>query len=316
MEPFLVNGAPSIDSGWLLNPDPDLYSSWEEFAKQLFWDYMLGEAFVLATAWYATGWPARFHVVPPWLVNVEMLGGRRAYSIGSVKLAPQELLHLRYQSTVDDARGHGPLEAGGARVTAAEVLMRYATKLVAGGGIPPSVLTSEEDLTDEQAAKYKAQWVAARLSSIGEPAVLSGGMKWEATVANPKDMALLELSQFNESRIAVMLGVPPFLLGLPSGGDSLTYTNANEIFSYHWRAGLRPRVKPVMRGLSEWLLPRGTQIELNADDYVQPGPKERAETAAIYNGIIDAQGNPALTVEEIREAERLDNATPAGGPLG
>ena len=31
-----------------------------------------GEAFVLATACYSTGWPARFHVVPPWYVNVEL----------------------------------------------------------------------------------------------------------------------------------------------------------------------------------------------------------------------------------------------------
>ena len=38
-----------------------------------------GEAFVLATARYATGWPARFHVVPPWTVEVDMGDGRRRY---------------------------------------------------------------------------------------------------------------------------------------------------------------------------------------------------------------------------------------------
>ena len=27
-------------------PDPDLYTSWDEFAKQLWWDYQMGEAFV------------------------------------------------------------------------------------------------------------------------------------------------------------------------------------------------------------------------------------------------------------------------------
>ena len=58
----------TLIADWLTNPDPDVYTSWEEFAKQLFWDYQLGEAFVLATARYATGWPARFHVVPPWYV--------------------------------------------------------------------------------------------------------------------------------------------------------------------------------------------------------------------------------------------------------
>ena len=47
--------------------------------------------------------------------------------------------------------------------------------------------------------------------------MLSGGLQWKAVQVNPKDMALLELSQYNEARIAVLLGVPPYLVGLPAG---------------------------------------------------------------------------------------------------
>ena len=75
MPPYLVDAAPSLSADWLDNPQPETYTAWEEFAKQLFWDYQLGEAFVIATAYYATGWPARFHVVPPWSVEVEMVNG-------------------------------------------------------------------------------------------------------------------------------------------------------------------------------------------------------------------------------------------------
>ena len=42
-----------------------------------------------------------------------------------------------------------------------------------------------------------------------------------------------------------------------------------------------------MAGLSGWLLPRGTTVEVNQDAYVQPEPKVRAETAQIYNAIRD-----------------------------
>ena len=31
---------------------------------------------------------------------------------------------------------------------------------------------------------------------------------------------MLEIAQFTEARIAVLLGVPPFLVGLPSGGST------------------------------------------------------------------------------------------------
>ena len=65
-----------------------------------------------------------------------------------------------------------------------------------------------------------------------------------------------------------------------------------------------------MAALSGWLLPRGTRVELNRDEYIQPGPYERAQTAEILNAIVDAEGNPALSVQEIRDAERFDNSTP------
>ena len=53
-------------SDWLNNPDPDLYTSWEEFAKQLFWDYQAaGEVFILTTARYANGVPGPVPCRPP-----------------------------------------------------------------------------------------------------------------------------------------------------------------------------------------------------------------------------------------------------------
>ena len=312
MPPYLVGASGSLDAGWVRNPNPDIYTSWEEFAKQLFWDYQMGEVFVLMTADYATGYPARFHVVPPWTVNIEMGAGTRRYSIGTLDVTA-DLLHVRYKSTVDDAHGHGPLEAGAARMVADATLMRYAQQFVAGGGIPTSILTHPEELTAKQSSDLQAQWVQARMSSIGEPAVLSGGVGYEAIQSNPRDMALVELSQLTESRIAVLLGVPPYLMGLPSGADqSMTYTNASGLFDYHWRAGLRPKAQAVMAALSEWLLPRGTVVELNRDAYVEPEPYQRAQTAAILNNIRDPQGNPALTVDEIRAAERYTVAGASG----
>ena len=85
-------------------------------------------------------------------------------------------------------------------------------------------------------------------------------------------MALVDLAQLTGSRIAVLLGVPPFLVGLRRGGDCMTYANVSSIFDYHWRAGLRPKAQAVMAGLSQWLLPRGTAVEVNRDAYVQPDP--------------------------------------------
>ena len=50
---------------WMGNPDPDIYTGWPEFAKQLFWDFQgAGEAFML---------PAR--LLRRWGVAVPVSGG-------------------------------------------------------------------------------------------------------------------------------------------------------------------------------------------------------------------------------------------------
>jgi HK97 family phage portal protein len=312
MPPYLVNAAESLDATWIDNPDPDLYTSWEEFAKQLFWDYQLGEAFVLPTAWYSpgypVGWPARFHVVEPWMIEVDIDGdGMRRYTLGTRDVTDM-ILHIRYTSRRSDARGHGPLEAGRARLIAARMLGRYAANFAAAGGVPNAVLKHPDELTAKQSFDLQMQWVQSRMQSMGLPAVLSGGVEFETVTLSPRDMALTDLLQLTESRIAVLLGVPPFLMGLPSGGDSMTYSNVSSLFDYHWRAGLRPKAQTVMQALSQWALPRGTRVEVNRDAYIQPGPLDRAQTYATLHGIVD-NGAPAITVPEVRLAERFD--TPA-----
>lgn len=292
---------------WSENPDPDRYTSWEEFAKELFWDYGTGEVFVLQTAPYADGYPARFHVVAPWLVNADMVDGLRRYSIGGLDVT-DDLLHIRYKSSTDDARGHGPLEAGQARVVAAGVLARYGMEFARGGGVPYYVITSPDQLTEQETNRLLDQWWESRVRRTGQPAVLSGAITLTPLQTNPRDMALVDLEQFHESRIAVLCGVPPFLLGLPSGGDSMTYSNVTALFDYHWRAGLRPKAQAVMSALSQWLLPRGTRIELNRDAYVQPGPLERAQVWDIMQRI------GVLTADQIAEIERLTISSPATEP--
>ena len=306
MPPYLVGASDSLPTEWLANPDPDQYTSWATFAHSLMWDFQTGEVFVICTARYANGWPARFHVAPPWSVNVDLAAGRRDYSIGAVPLDPADVLHIRYRSTVDNARGTGPLDASGARLVAARVLLRYLTSFVQGGAVPSSVLEAEEDLTAAQAAQLHDQWLTARMSRLGLPAILSGGVSWKATQTDPLSSALAELAAYTEAKISVALGVPPFLLGLPSGGDSMTYSNVSSIFDYHWRGGLRPKAQRVMMALSQWLVPRGTTVEVNRDEYVRPGPLERAQTHEIYlrNGV--------TTVDEVREAERFGLASNTG----
>ncbi len=289
---------------WMTNPDPMIYTSWQEFAKQVFWDYQMGEVFILPMAHRADGYPLRFRVVPPWLVNVELRSGSRMYTLGGQDVTA-EILHIRYQSNTADARGHGPLEAVGARMTAAGLLQRYAERIAETGGTPLYWLQVDRRLNQAEANDLLDRWVESRVRRAGEPALVTGGSSLhQGQSMSARDMTLLELAQFNESRVAVALGVPPFLAGLPSGGDSMTYSNVSQLFDFHDRSSLRPKASAVMSAVSGWALPSGQTVELNRDEYSRPALKERAEGYKLLHEM------GAITTEEIRTMERLHGMSP------
>jgi phage portal protein BeeE len=135
--------------------------------------------------------------------------------------------------------------------------------------------------------------------------VFDGGAKLEDHPGvSPRELTMLEISQFNESRIAVLLGVPPFLVGLPSGSDSMTYSNVTMLFDFHDRQMLRPMDIHVMRALSFWALPRGQAVELNHDEYSRPSFEQRADA---WPKLINAG---VVTPQEVRVYERFQGETP------
>ncbi len=293
------NGAVKESTTWMNNPDPTIYSSWQEFAKQLFWDYQVaGEVFILSMARDSSGYPIRFRVIPPWMVNVEMVGGVRAYTIGRLDVT-DDILHIRYKSTTDGARGMGPLDAAGARIVSIGLLQRYANNLAETGGVPMYWLSTDRKITPSEGRDLLEAWIESRAKYPGQPAIVgSGATLNQAANMNAKDMALMELSQFNESRIAVLMGVPPFLVGLAGATGSLTYSNISDLFDFHDRSSLRPKARAVMEALSEWVLPRGQEVELNRDDYTRLPLDKRANAykTMVEIGVLDAR--------EIRGMER------------
>jgi phage portal protein BeeE len=294
---------------WMVNPDPSIYSSWQEFAKQLFWDFQLGEVFIIRLGKFANGFPSRFRIIPAWAVDVEMKNGVRIYRLGG-RDGPditEDVLHIRYKSTTDGARGVGALEVAGGRMLTAGLLAKYTRDVVASGGITLQTIEVEKSLDHDEATDLQTQYLAQKVEAPAAPAVFDGGAKLvDHRGVSPKDLTMLEIAQFNESRIAVLLGVPPFLVGLPSGSDSMTYSNVTMLFDFHDRQMLRPMDIHVMHALSYWALPRGQSVELNHDEYTRPSFEQRADAwpKLITAGIV--------TAEEARMYERFQGETPEG----
>jgi len=292
---------------WSNNPEPELYSDWVEAAKQLFNTYQnTGEAILWATGRYglnSDGPVARWVVLNPEFVNVEWSDGEISYALSGQPLERRDVCHIKYQSYPMNLRGIGPLEWASRNIVSANALEQMATNLATRSGIPWGVIKHPRHLNALEAADLQNRWVTAARNRAGAPAILSGGIELEPLTISPREMALIELRVFDETRIASALGVPPFLVGLPQP-DGMTYSNAESLFDFHWRSTLRTMAHTAASAMSGWLLPRGTKMEFNRDEYVKPGGEERARTYALLHGLVDEKGNHAITVDEIRLAER------------
>jgi HK97 family phage portal protein len=307
---------------WTDNPDPRLYSGWDEFVVQ--WAVSMwtrGEAFICSTGMdWDTFLPNTFMVLDPDRVQVEFdSDGLRRYQLEGQPLLGLDVLHTRYLTLAGWPHGLSPLQAAAGNLRSAGALEQYGANLAEGGGIPWGVLTSEQRLSSRQAQLARQQYRQQRADLTGDPVVLGMGLSLDTLNLSPKDMALLELRVFDEQRIASALGVPPWLAGLPQP-EGMTYANAISLFGFHWRR-LRPISKRLTTGLSAWALPRGRRATLNAGDYVQPDLGERtgaykemhAEGALLTDEWRALENLPPLTAAQLRQQA---SARPEQGQAG
>jgi HK97 family phage portal protein len=319
MTPMLLRGRFPLPRGaegwrtWVQNPQPELFSGWDEFAQQVDASLeMRGNAYIVPTSFYRDGYPRTFFVKDPDRVTPRMEDGlRRLYDETGRDVTDDGWLHLRYLSIPGEAAGIGPLQGAGSSLVSAAALEQYGANLAGGGGIPWGVLESEQRLSPRQAMLARNEYLATRSARSGAPAILPYGMKLNTLTLSPKDMALLDMRVFDEQRIAGAFGVHPSMVNLPAP-EGLTYSNRVDLRTEHHIVTLRPTASKIGTALSAWALPGFVTLKLNASEYVQGSVKDRVETYLPLATAIDpTTGRPIISGEELRELVGL----PPGGDL-
>jgi HK97 family phage portal protein len=304
---------------WATNPEPAIYSCWDEFMHAAVTALQLrGDVILYATGRYAPEVPgtpgriSRFTALNPDLVDVEWIAGRMVYTIGGAELDAADICHVRYLTWPGRPRGVSPIEWLGSSLTTSSTLERYAASLATRGGVPWAVLQSAKNLNSQQVLEAQSAWVAASLRRDGAPAVLGNAFELKPLSISPRDMALLELREFDERRICAAFGVPSFLVNVESA-SSMTYANVSQVYDGHWRQTLRPLAQLLANAWSAWLLPRGSRMEFNPDRYTQPPFAERvAGWATMFNMLDPRTGRRAMELDEVRSAERLATSPDVG----
>jgi HK97 family phage portal protein len=298
---------------WAQSPEPSLFESWPAFLLGAVNSLLLrGEVITCVTGRYANGQIARFITLNPDQVDVEFIDGRQVFTLAGEELPDGDVLLTRYQRIDGRLRGIGPLEWAAQSLVTAAALERQAASLADRGGVPWAVLKGQANINAQQAQEAQGRWIAASARRDGAPAVLGNGWDLETLTFSPKDMALLELSEFSERRICAAFKVPAYLVNVEMTGG-MTYANAQTLRDQHWASCLRPIANLLAQSWSRWLLPRGSRLEFNSDEYTRPDISARSQIWATLHGIQDpVSGQRVVSVDEIRSAERL---TPLTGPV-
>jgi HK97 family phage portal protein len=212
------------------------------------------------------------------------------------------VLHLKTFNPVSDLMGLPPLGAARRALDLHNASADWAKALIDNSAKPSGALVygghgrMPPDQFDALKAELEGMYSGA--ANAGRPLLLEGGLDWRPMSLSPAEMDFLEARHSAAREIALALGVPPMLLGIP--GDN-TYSNYKEANLAFWRMTVLPLVQKMAAALSAWLdVPFGAEVEVRAD--LDRIPALSAERDALWARL---EGASFATVEEKRKLAGL-----------
>jgi HK97 family phage portal protein len=217
------------------------------------------------------GWPEAFEYATD---------GRTTRLAGEAAPGVPRILHVKLFHPLSDHYGLSPIEAAASAIDIHNTASRWNKALLDNSARPSGALVytaRDGNLTVEQYDRLKSELEqgfqgAAR---AGRPLLLEGGLDWKSMSLTPRDMDFIEAKHVAAREIALAVGVPPMLLGIP--GDN-TYSNYQEASRSFWRSTVLPLVNRTAKALSAWL---GGGVRASGSDTAAPPLRLRPDLDAI-----------------------------------
>lgn len=206
----------------------------------------------------ASGMPAGY---------VYSVGGRSVKWDVDQATLDSDVRHIKLFNPLDDWYGMSPIEAGAYAIDQHNESMAWMQALLQNSARPSGalVVSNGNSLTDENFNRLKAQ-IEEKYSgsgNAGRPMLLEGGLDWKSMGLSPTDMGIIESKYSSARDVALAMGVPPQLLGIP--GDN-TYSNYAEARLAFWEDTVIPLLDFIVQDWNAWLAaPYGVQIRPDID---------------------------------------------------
>lgn len=180
----------------------------------------------------------------------------------------------------------------------------FASGFFSDGAHPSSILTNESQAQlDQRAATSIKQKFMAAVHGSREPALLTGGWKYQQIQVNPTDSQFVETEQQVDLKVCRRFRVPPEIVAVAINGSAITYANVEQ-------RSLDMLTYTMQRWITSWeralgrMLPRGQYVSFDLSPLLRTDILTRwlVNHAQIASRVV--------TQDEVREGESLPPLTP------
>nr|CAD6608844.1 phage portal protein [Rhizobium sp. TCK] len=204
-----------------------------------------------------------------WITAYDYRAGNVSRRLPAESEGRLSLLHLKLFHPLDDHLGFPPLAAAGAALDLHNAAGEWNKALLDNSARPSGALVYQPkeggNLSADQYERLKAELESGYAGAVnaGRPLLLEGGLDWKSMGLSPKDMDFIEAKNAAARDIALSLGVPPMLMGIPGDNTYANYQEANRAF---YRLTVVPLLTRTAASFSAWLSEAyGEAIRLEPD---------------------------------------------------
>lgn len=242
------------------------------------------------------GLPRSLVPLHPLNVNVNIVNGKRDYTVAGTHIPAENILHLRWFTPPQAAKGISPIHAQRTTLGLSLAMDRHLAQWYGEGATPSSVLEADAEMTPEAAKVLQATWETQHRRRR-RPAVLSGGLKWKPIQTSAADMQLIATREQVMQNIAAIFRVPAHMAGIK--GTSQTYQNVGQESLGFTRFTLLPWLTRIEQFLSD-LMRTSDFVRFDTSAFL------RADTTDRYRAHQVGISSGFLTPNEARAVEGLE----------
>lgn len=160
--------------------------------------------------------PDRMNVIGGTKDSGEMVSGYRYYA-GTLEdfFAPEEILHQKFFSPLDDFYGLSPIQVASRVIDGDNKALLWNQQILSNSGVPPGMVVIKNGVQKEVRDRLKAEMEKrfSGSSNSRRPMVGEGDVDWKDFGRSAVDLDWMEGRKMNRREIARAYNVPPELIG-------------------------------------------------------------------------------------------------------